>query len=42
MAGANRYLTRLFTNPMYYLSSYEVYDGKEVQIGFYVQPLASS
>ncbi len=42
IAGADRNLTRLFTNPTYYLSSYEVYDGKEVQVGFYVQPLLSS
>lgn len=41
IAGENRELTRLYTNPTYYLSSYEVYDGKEIQIGFYVQPLSS-
>lgn len=41
IAGENRYLTRLYTNPTYYLSSYEVYDGKEIQMGFYVQPLSS-
>lgn len=41
IAGENRELTRLYTNPTYYLSSYEVYNGKEIQIGFYVQPLPS-
>ncbi|WP_367883706.1 hypothetical protein [Thermococcus peptonophilus] len=41
IAGENRELTRLYTNPTYYLSSYEVYDGKEIQMGFYVQPLSS-
>ncbi|NJE75866.1 DUF4932 domain-containing protein [Thermococcus sp. ES12] len=42
IAGADRYGTRLFRNPTYYLSSYEVFTGKEIEMGFYVQPLASS
>ena len=41
IAGADRYGTRLFRNPTYYLSSYEIFTGKEMEIGFYVQPLAS-
>ncbi|ASJ07059.1 DUF4932 domain-containing protein [Thermococcus pacificus] len=44
IAGTDRNLTRLFTNPTYYLSSYEVYskEYKKIEVGFYVQPLASS
>lgn len=42
IAGADRYGTRLFRNPTYYLSSYEIFTGKEIEIGFYVQPLVPS
>ncbi|ACJ16086.1 hypothetical protein TON_0599 [Thermococcus onnurineus NA1] len=42
IAGADRYGTRLYKNPTYYLSSYEIFNGKEIEMGFYVQPLASS
>ncbi|GAB6101932.1 CGP-CTERM sorting domain-containing protein [Thermococcus atlanticus] len=42
IAGADRYGTRLYRNPTYYLSSYEIFTGKEIEMGFYVQPLASS
>uniref|UniRef100_UPI00263A064D hypothetical protein n=1 Tax=Thermococcus sp. TaxID=35749 RepID=UPI00263A064D len=41
VAGENRNLTALFTNPTYYLSSYEIYTGKEVEMGFYVQSASS-
>jgi len=41
VAGENRDLTALFTNPTYYLSSYEIYTGKEVEMGFYVQSASS-
>ena len=40
IAGADRYGTRLFINPTYYLSSYEIYAGKRIEMGFYVQPLS--
>ncbi|WP_258084492.1 hypothetical protein [Thermococcus thermotolerans] len=42
IAGADRYGTRLFRNPTYYLSSYEIFTGKEIEMGFYVQPLSPS
>jgi len=44
IAGADRNLTALFTNPTYYLSSYEIYskEDREIEIGFYVQLLSSS
>ncbi|CAD5244138.1 DUF4932 domain-containing protein [Thermococcus camini] len=41
VAGENRNLTALFQNPTYYLSSYEIWSEKGIEIGFYVQPLAS-
>ncbi|WP_206205589.1 hypothetical protein [Thermococcus sp. CX2] len=41
IAGADRYGTRLYKNPTYYLSSYEVLNGKEIEMGFYVQLEAS-
>lgn len=37
IAGADRYGTRLYRNPTYYLSSYEIFTGKEMEMGFYVQ-----
>ncbi|WP_461864028.1 DUF4932 domain-containing protein [Thermococcus sp.] len=37
VAGADRYRTRIYTNPTYYLSSYEIFSGKEIEEGFYVQ-----
>ncbi len=37
IAGADRYETRLYKNPTYYLSSYEIFTGKEIEEGFYVQ-----
>jgi len=40
VAGTDRYGTRLYTNPTYYLNSYEIYAGKEIEMGFYVQPLS--
>ncbi|QDA31300.1 DUF4932 domain-containing protein [Thermococcus indicus] len=42
VAGENRNLTALFQNPTYYLSSYEIWSEKGIEMGFYVQPLASS
>ncbi len=42
IAGANRDLTALFQNPTYYLSSYEIWSKKGIEIGFYAQPLAPS
>jgi len=33
VAGENRNLTALFTNPACYLSSYEIYTGKELEMG---------
>ncbi len=42
IAGADRYGTRLYLNPTYYLSSYEVWSKKGIELGFYVQPLTSS
>ncbi len=42
IAGENRNLTALFRNPTYYLSSYEIWGEKGIEMGFYVQPLASS
>ncbi|NJE61080.1 DUF4932 domain-containing protein [Thermococcus sp. 21S7] len=36
IAGADRYGTRLFRNPTYYLSSYEIFTGKGIEMGFYV------
>ncbi len=41
IAGENRTLTALFLNPTYYLSSYEIWSEKGIEMGFYVQPLAS-
>ncbi|NJE31076.1 DUF4932 domain-containing protein [Thermococcus sp. 18S1] len=42
VAGEDRNLTALFQNPTYYLSSYEIWSEKGIEMGFYVQPLASS
>ncbi|ALM74650.1 DUF4932 domain-containing protein [Thermococcus barophilus] len=42
IAGADRYSTRRYRNPTYYLVSYEIYDGEKIEDGFYVQPLLSS
>ncbi|NJE01008.1 DUF4932 domain-containing protein [Thermococcus sp. JdF3] len=42
VAGENRNLTALFQNPTYYLSSYEIWCEKGIEMGFYVQPLESS
>ncbi len=42
VAGEDRDLTALFQNPTYYLSSYEVWSEKGIEMAFYVQPLASS
>ncbi|NJE03068.1 DUF4932 domain-containing protein [Thermococcus sp. MV11] len=42
VAGENRNLTALFQNPTYYLSSYEIWSEKGIEMGFYVQsPCAS-
>ncbi|AHL22394.1 DUF4932 domain-containing protein [Thermococcus nautili] len=42
IAGTNANLTALFENPTYYLSSYEIWSKKGIELGFYVQPLQSS
>jgi len=42
IAGVDRYSTRRYRNPTYYLASYEIYDGEKIEDGFYVQPLLSS
>ena len=38
IAGVDRYSTRRYRNPTYYLVSYEIYDGEKIEDGFYVQP----
>lgn len=35
IAGADRYGTRKYKNPTYYLVSYQVYDGRVIEDGFY-------
>jgi len=35
IAGVNRYSTRIYRNPTYYFTSYEVYDGEKIEDGFY-------
>ncbi|AHF80386.1 Hypothetical protein TES1_1002 [Thermococcus paralvinellae] len=42
IAGVDRYSTRRYRNPTYYLVSYEIYNGEKIEDGFYVQPLLSS
>ncbi len=37
IAGTDRYGTRVYRNPTYYLSSYEIFAGNEMEMGFYVQ-----
>jgi len=40
-AGSTAGLTGLFQDPAYYLSSYEIWSKKGIELGFYVQPLSS-
>ena len=42
VAGTDEKTTDIFQNPTYYLSSYEIWSEKGIEMGFYVQPLASS
>lgn len=36
IAGVDRYRTRKYKNPTYYLVSYQIYDGANIEEGFYV------
>ena len=35
IAGTDRYGTRRYKNPTYYLLSYQIYDGRVIEDGFY-------
>lgn len=40
IAGTDENMTRLFKNPTYYLSSYEIWTPGAIEVGFYNKPLA--
>lgn len=40
IAGTDENMTKLFKNPTYYLSSYEIWTPGAIEVGFYNKPLA--